>query len=345
MWNFTTGQNENVENAKQETDRNAQEIEGMKQPDKTEMTEEDVTDPRETLKEATKSGLLSFVLPDHVTISREKMDYSQSPSAAYSGIARVEKDISFADIGKMKNALKESGDMGSSLVTERVAFADYVKEHFSNVVHTREDSVVKCEMEYILVGGNNDYDNVQAVVNDIAWLRMPVNYAYLLSDSAKKSEALTVAAGICTATGTPALMEIVKYLLLGCWAYGESLHEIKLILAGEKVPYVKNTTNWYTDLKSLAAKGTVPTQTNGMDYESFLMLLLIKEAGKEVTYARMLDMIEKNLQVQMPSFRIGDLIGAGRFQGKITVNAMFVGGKSRELYEIYFDEPFSYTND
>lgn len=345
VWNFTTGQNENVENAKQETERNAQEIEGMKQPDKREMTEEDVTDPRKTLKEATKSGLLSFVLPDHVTISREKMDYSQSPSAAYSGIARVEKDISFADIGKMKNALKESGDMGSSLVTERVAFADYVKEHFSNVVHTREDSVVKCEMEYILVGGNNDYDNVQVVVNDIAWLRMPVNYAYLLSDSAKKSEALTVAAGICTATGTPALMEIVKYLLLGCWAYGESLHEIKLLLAGEKVPYVKNTTNWYTDLKSLVAKGTVPTQTNGMDYESFLMLLLIKEAGKEVTYARMLDMIEKNLQVQMPSFRIGDLIGAGRFQGKITVNAMFVGGKSKELYEIYFDEPFSYTND
>lgn len=188
VWNFATGQNENVENAKQETDRNAQEIEGMKQPDKTEMTEEDVTDPRETLKEATKSGLLSFVLPDHVTISREKMDYSQSPSADYTGIARVEKDISFADIGKMKNALKESGDMGSSLVTERVAFADYVKEHFSNVVHTREDSVVKCEMEYILVGGNNDYDNVQAVVNDIAWLRMPVNYAYLLSDSAKKAK-------------------------------------------------------------------------------------------------------------------------------------------------------------
>ena len=153
---------------------------------------------------------------------------------------------------------------------------------------------------------------------------------------------MTVAAGICTATGTPAMMQVVKYLLLGCWAYGESLHEIKLILAGEKVPYVKNATNWYTDLKSLTAKGTVPTQTTGMDYENFLMILLIKEAGKEVTYARMLDVIEKNLQVQMPSFRIKDLVGKAAFQGKLTVNSMFVGGKSEELYEIYFEEPFSY---
>ncbi len=342
VWKAAAGQKESVEGAKQETERNAQEIEGMEQPDKKDTTDEEVTDPRETLKDAVQFGVLAFVLPDNVSVSKEKRDYSKSPSSAYSGVQRTENDIYFADIGKLKNVLKQQGEIEISSAADRIVFADYVNEHFSNLVHAKEDTVVKCEMEYILAGRDNDYDNVQAVVNDIAWLRMPVNYAYLLSDATKKSEALTVAAGICTATGTPAMMQVVKYLLLGCWAYGESLHEIKLILAGEKVPHVKNATNWYTDLKSLTAKGTVPVQTIGMDYENFLMILLIKEAGKEVTYARMLDVIEKNLQVQMPSFRIKDLVGKAAFQGKLTVNSMFVGGKSEELYEIYFEEPFSY---
>ena len=112
--------------------------------------------------------------------------------------------------------------------------------------------------------------------------------------------------------------------------------------AGEKIPYTKNASNWYTDLRSLAGNGTAPDCENGMDYEDYLMILLAKEANKEIVYARMLDVIEKNLQMDMPTFRITDLIGKATIQGKVTVKPLFVTRGNGELYEYYFEEPFSY---
>lgn len=338
---------ENIKRAQWETEQNGQEIPNMNigeniSEDHTEKDNE-VADPRETLKESLKFGILSFVLPDNVTVSRQINDYSKSPSKKYTAFVKEKEDISFSDFTYFKGILNKSIQHIEVSGIDQLAFADYVEEHFSNVVRPKEDSVVCCEVEYIIAGKNNDYDNVEAVVNDITWMRMPVNYAYLLTDNAKKSEALTVAAAICTATGTPEFMEIVKYLLLGCWAYGESLHEVRLILAGQKIPYVKNSETWYTDLKSLAANGTVGEVKKGMNYESFLLILLTKEAGKDIVYARMLDVMEKNLQVAMPSFRITDLIGSATIQGKITVNPMFVTGYGEDAYAYYFEESFSYT--
>lgn len=349
IWEKATQGKEQREHAQMETEHNGQEIPGM--DPETEHTEgletssdpEKIGDPRETLKESLKLGILSYVLPANVSVSKEKRDYSKSPSARYSYFGEMDVDTNFQDITQMKKTLEHTSHWLDGLPVDQFVFADYANAHFSNMVHPKENSVMPCETEYIIAGKDNDYANVESIATQITWLRMPVNYAYLLQDNAKKSEALTVAAGICTATGTPALMEVVKYLLLGCWAYGESLHEVKLLYAGENIPYIKNAANWYTDLQSLAANGTGISEEKGMDYESMLMILLAKEANKEIVYARMLDVMEKNLQVNMPSFRITDLIGKASVQGKVTVNPLFVTRGDEELYEYYFEESFSYS--
>ena len=87
-----------------------------------------------------------------------------------------------------------------------------------------------CEVEYILKGKESDYENVEAVIEELTWWRMPMNYAYLLTDTGKKAEALTIATAISIVTGTEPFVEVIKYLLLGCWAYGESLQEMKDLL-------------------------------------------------------------------------------------------------------------------
>lgn len=348
IWNKVTDGEEDQKRAEEETEQNGKEIPGMDTEttgvDKT-TAESEAEDPRETLKDNLKLGILSYVLPDQAAVSDQKRDYSKSPSGRYSWFDQADQEIDFCDITQMKNRLKHTSEWVKTAPTDRLLFADYVNIHFSNIVHSRPDCVMPCETEYIIAGKDNDYANVESIAMQMTWLRMPVNYAYLLQDNAKKSEALTAAAAICTATGTPALMEVVKYLLLGCWAYGESLHEVKLLYAGEKIPYTKNSSNWYTDLQSLASKGTVEVCEKGMDYESLLMLLLVKEAGKEIVYARMLDVIEQNLQVEMPTLRITDLIGKATIQGKITVNPLFAVRGDREVYEYYFEESFSYGGE
>lgn len=306
--------------------------------------ESGVDDPRETLKESLKFGVLAFLMPDS-HISKEERDFSNSPSARYKEEKEEEQDISFQNIDFLKNIIKDASDRDySDDLKQQAAFVDYVSSNFSNGVNQREDSVAKCEIEYILKGKTNDYDNLEAVVNEMIWLRMPINYAYLLTDTEKKSEALTMAAAICTATGTSGLIEVVKYLLLGCWAYGETLYEMKSLLAGEKIAYIKTKDNWNTELKKLFSPGKTKQSVNGLDYEEYLMLLLAGRSGDKLNtaYARMLDMMELNLQKEDPDFYISNCVGQMTIQGKITVNPLFRLMGIKEAYEYYFEEEISY---
>lgn len=304
----------------------------------------EVDDPRETLKESLKFGVLAFIMPDS-HISKEERDFSNSPSARYEEEKEEERDTSFQSIDFLKNIIKDASDRDySNALKQQAALVDYVSSNFSNAVNQREDSVAKCEIEYILKGKSNDYDNLQAVINEMIWLRMPINYAYLLTDTEKKSEALTMAAAICTATGTSGLIEVVKYLLLGCWAYGETLYEMKSLLAGEKITYIKTKDNWNTELKKLFSSGKAKQAVNGLDYEEYLMLLLAGRSGNQLNtvYARMLDMMELNLQKEDPDFCISNCVGQLTIQGKITVNPLFRLMGTKEAYEYYFEEEIAY---
>lgn len=348
---------QDVQKAEDETNRNGEVLPDTSEENTSEQSSEtgedgadmpdvEVTDPRDTLKESLKLGLLALVLPENADISREEQDFTNSPSKEYSKMEDEERDSSFQNIDILKNILKDSvKDVNNQTLKDRAAFAGYVKSHFSNAVNQREDSVLKCEAEYILKGKNSDYDNLESVVTELTWLRMPVNYAYLVGDEAKQSEALTLSAAICTATGTLPMIEITKYLLLGCWAYGESVYEVKLLLAGEKIPYIKTSACWYTDLKSLKASETDSSQKTGMDYEDYLLLLLVKKGKEDAAYARMLDLIELNLQQADPDFCLCNLIGELTVQGKIHVNALFAKKGNTEVYDYFFEEGFSYTEN
>ncbi|MDO5154361.1 MAG: DUF5702 domain-containing protein [Eubacteriales bacterium] len=310
-------------------------IEKKKKPD----------DPRETIKESLKFGILSFLKPNSMEVSTTSFDFSSAPSAQYKEMDEDIKDSNFEDISILKQFLKKQPkEKSNTTILERAAFLDYVDYHFSNAVNQKQDSVLKCEVEYILKGKKNDYDNLQAVVNDIVWMRMPVNYAYLLTDEQKKTEALTVAAAICTATGTEALIEVVKYLLLGCWAYGESLCDTKQLLEGKAIPYAKTKVTWQTDLSNPTVASKENLTDQGMKYEDYLILLLAKKNKKalDTCYARMLDAIELNMQQDDEKFYFKNYVYQVTVQGKIRLNPLFVTGKDASIYEYYFEEKIQY---
>lgn len=352
----TKQETNNVADAARETELNGVELDlpqedagegqsnGRDNGKENQREESGVDDPRETLKESLKFGVLAFLMPDS-HISKEERDFSNSPSARYKEEKEEEQDTSFQNIDFLKNIIKDASDRDySDDLKQQAAFVDYVSSNFSNGVNQREDSVAKCEIEYILKGKTNDYDNLEAVVNEMIWLRMPINYAYLLTDTEKKSEALTMAAAICTATGTSGLIEVVKYLLLGCWAYGETLYEMKSLLAGEKIAYIKTKDSWNTELKKLFSPGKTKQSVNGFDYEAYLMLLLAGRSGDKLNtaYARMLDMMELNLQKEDSDFYISNCVGQMTIQGKITVNPLFRLMGTEEAYEYYFEEEIAY---
>ena len=345
---------DNISDAVSETENNGVEMD-LPQKEDNESSDTDsaaekekessveVTDPREELKKALRFGILEFVLPGN-TVSKEERSFSEAPSAQYSEQQTEEIPLDFQDISIFKKYLTQQTESDYSGLAQRAAYVDYVITQFSNAVEQREDSALPCEVEYILKGKSNDYENLEAVIHEIVSMRLPVNYAYLLTDTEKKSEALTLAAAICTASGTTPLIEVVKYLLLGCWSYGETLYEMRQLLSGEQIPYIKTAASWQTDLKSLAGTGTPQRVTEGLSYKEYLQLLLAKRSGNRLNgcYARMLDIIQENVKQSTPEFRISDCVGGMTIQGEIGVNEVYFSGASPDIYKFYFEEEFSY---
>lgn len=327
----------NSQAAYTETENNAVEVE-QTDGEGTE-SEEQVEDPRDKLKSMLQGGILNLVMPGNnlsstaVSLGHASLDYEQ------------EQDTSFTDIDSFKRILRDlcKKDHYEGLDQE-IAFLNYVSTHFSNGVHQYDDTVLICEMEYLLEGKNNDVDNMKGVVNDLLWMRMLSNYSYLITDASKKKEAEVLAGAICVATGTEPLEKVVKYLLLGCWSYGESIYDVKDLLAGKKLPFAKNSQNWKTDLKSLACTNSQEAST-GLDYEDYLILLFVKNSitNMDTCYSRMLDVMEINLQQNNPNFQIKNCVGRMKLQGKVVLEKLYSVGGNAKTYEYYFDEILNYT--
>lgn len=345
---------DDISSAVAETETNGVEMElpkedGNEQPDADNAADEErentveVQDPREQLEEALKFGILEFILPGN-TISKEEYNFREAPSTKYSEQYTEEILPDFQDISIFKKYLAQQTEADYGGVTQRAAYVDYVNNQFSNIVDKRQGSALDGEVEYILKGKSSDYENLEAVVHEIVSMRLPVNYAYLLTDTEKKSEALTMAAAMCTASGTTPLIEVVKYLLLGCWSYGETLYEVRQLLSGEQIAYIKTAAGWQTDLKTLAGTGTGQKVTDGLSYRDYLQLLLVKRSGSRLNmcYARMLDIMQENIRQTDPDFRISDCIGGMTMQGEVEVNEVYLKGTAQDIYQFYFEEEFSY---
>ncbi len=315
--------------------------------DTKETMKDEYKDPRETLKEALQFGILTFLVPE-MDISKEIITIEHAPSSQYKESKGEEKSNRFDDIDNLKKVMKgASSESLGDFIKGNINFAGYVMNHFSNTVHKKEDCVMDCEVEYILKGKKSDYENVEAVIEELTWWRMPINYAYLLTDTEKKAQALTVATAISVVTGTEPLVEVIKYLLLGCWAYGESLQEMKVLLEGDTIPYVKTYQTWYTDLESLLPVKTIEKNNNGLSYEDCLTLLLLKKTGNalDMGYARMLDVIQLNLNQTYKTLRISDCVGCFKLQGKISFNPLFQNGKGKNVYDYYFEKVIRFQKE
>mgnify|MGYP006988847728 CR=1 FL=1 len=306
--------------------------------------EEKVEDPRDILKNTLSLGLLAILLPEGTEVSNEKKDFSGAPSKDYSRLIDKEKNSDFQDVSALVNILGDSAkeDRNTfSSIGEKAAFCGYVTDHFS---HQRSymNSVMGCEIEYILKGKDNDHDNLEAVLSDIIWMRMPINYVYLLQDVEKQSEALTLATAICSATGTMPMVEIVKYLLLGCWSYGESIYEVRMLMNGEKLPFIKTKMDWNTDLKTLKPANQGASASVGMDYSDYLGVMLARKENKDITYARMLDLIELNLRRDNKNLTVVNLCGSFSVQGKLSLEPLLINNRNESVYDHYFQDDFAY---
>ena len=159
------------------------------------------------------------------------------------------------------------------------------------------------EAEYILEGKSSDKENLEAFLMKLFLVRMALNYVYLLGDSEKQAEVSALAAAVTTVLLIPEAAEALKQLVLLAWAAGESIVDIRTLLAGKRAALVKSTDTWQLPLSSLLTLGSGTDQSEGSDvsgglaYKDYLRMFLFLENADDVNM-RVLDRIEENIKTE-----------------------------------------------
>ena len=201
------------------------------------------------------------------------------------------------------------------------------------------------EWEYLFAGKNSDSANLEEVVKSLRGVREVMNFATLMQDTEKKSLALSIATATVGVTGILPLIKAVQAGILLAWAFVESVLDVRTLLAGGKISFLKSPHQWTSDLtncrKSIQKKEKSEEDEKGWDYNRYLQMLLFLKS-KEILSYRCMDLIERNEQVQIDTMLQG-IRGVFTYQAKpLFWNFNTIVQKDWEYFSFLVETEFSY---
>lgn len=248
---------------------------------------EQMENPMEYVRELKSSSVLAMVVKDPTSLSRKAL-----------------KDPVF--IGGRQLAEGNWSPEADTGILDRLWLHYYIQNYFSDYTAEREkgakEKVLDYEMEYLLAGKESDTENLETVACELLGIREAMNFVTILKDAEKKSLALGIATAAVGFTGIAPLVKAVQIGILLAWAYVESVLDVRALLSGKKVPFLKRTDQWSSDLRN--CRGTIESSSEsedkgqGLTYTQYLQLLLFLLSGKTISY-RCMDLIERNEGVSM----------------------------------------------
>lgn len=243
----------------------------------------EMENPLDTIKSAKNSPLLAQILTDGSNISTKQLAKEDSI------------DTRVLHTGNYDSC-------ASSGVVDKILVMQYLKKYTSNYRNKIAlPQALTYEQEYILFGKPSDEQNLKKMASKLLLIREGINFAYLLTDSAKCEEALAIAASVSAIAGIPAAVKAVQMGILASWAYAESIAELRTLFSGGKIASIKTAESWTVSLSEAAA---VPFQSSiksrqvdsGLDYEDYLQAFLALENTGKIG-RRFANLLEKNLRL------------------------------------------------
>lgn len=260
---------------------------------------ENFRNPLPVLEWLKHRSVLKTVVPPDRTISKRK--------------ANLKTFVSGRNLSSGMGVIDTTG--GLSPVADGLAFRAYILGHYSSFLSPSEYSALGYQIEYILCGKKSDEKNLKSAVRKILLMREAANIACLYTDPGLSSSLSETSLIIGSLLLIPEAAPLIKLLLAAGWAYAESLTDVRALLEGKHVPYVKTGSSWQTDLSELtAARGDLSVLTKdvpgGMEYTEYLGVLLMTAPYSKLIL-RAMDMTESEIRGSgRPAFRLDSCIGA-----------------------------------
>ena len=156
------------------------------------------------------------------------------------------------------------------------------------------------EVEYLLIGAPNEYQNVNGTKNRIMAMRLLLNMMHLLTDPEKRQE-IEQAAAMTGGILMPGLGDLAAFgLIVIAWSTFEASADCRLLLEGGRVPLLKDSMSWQTDLFSLLGGDMTEEEkleSEGMSYREYLrVLLLLSDQDKLLSRLQMILRTDPKIQ-------------------------------------------------
>ncbi len=291
---------------------------GLKEPEESEGFFESV-------RNLVESGIIGLVIENTEGLSDKVLDIEDLPSA----ILKVEEskepdDISaiYADVNlesgieSIIGTFDSSDDiMGAGNIVEGIGelilFQEYLFEHFQH--YNEKDlkdalTALDYELEYIIMGKRKDVNNLKAIIMRILLIRTIMNVISLMGNGKRNGDARLLAAAFVGFTGLPALVTIVKTLILFIWSFVESIVDVTALLEGKEIPFLKGKNDILLELheiilinktfiKSKADSIKENNSSFALSYKDYLRIFLFMESQRSKNF-RAMDLIQENLQLR-----------------------------------------------
>lgn len=223
------------------------------------------------------NGLLSLVLPADTDLSDKTIGNEM-----------------LADLYGVRGDRAEYIDDEAANFMNELLFNLYITDCFENFTDNDGVGLLDYEQEYIVFGKSSDKDNFKAAVSSISAIRLGCNMTYILTDTQKKSEAYKLAMAALGFTGMAVLVKGLQYVILTAWALGETVVDMRMLLAGKKVPLLKKKGEWKLELNDLiAGKLDIDDEKKddkndeGMDYGQYLAAVMLLKDSQDKAYRSM----------------------------------------------------------
>lgn len=160
---------------------------------------------------------------------------------------------------------------------DQIILDDYIRLYFGQYLSPK-DRALQFETEYIIIGKENDQENMKAVIQRIFMIQWAYHYVSLLQNTTEYMKANTLALLLVGYLGEPAITMTTQLILLHN-GYKEAEKDLNTLIKGEKI--------------KLEMQGV----SMEVDYKDYLQGLLLLEPIEQ-KIKRMINLIETNLRME-----------------------------------------------
>lgn len=296
--------------------------------------------PLESLKDIVKDGVLSLVC-DEINVSENNITPRKTPDENKENTNEEQETFSagdylknFIDRNNMDND-EEEGLLSKSEI--KTKYIIYAKKMLSSYINNL-DKTVDYGMEYLAAGKESEKDNLLYVVNRFMVMRMGVNYAYILSNTALKEKALATATVIAGIVGIPAVITAVQYTILTILAYEESCIDVRALLQNRAIPMIKNSENFKMKYEEICIATKNLFKKKAMQYEKTSDNINVAE----FTYEKGIMLLQMIVPVNVMKERLLDVIQQDmqkRFNQTFSIDNCICYAE----YKVTYDIPYAFS--